>query len=68
MARAGSKAAACARSLTLIGSPEMIEAYGAAAELCSLGQTSLESSAILPGALFAIARAAGLVANPAGRP
>ena len=55
------------RKLTLIGSPEMIEAYGAAAELCSLGQTSLESSAILPGALFAIARAAGLVADPAGR-
>jgi 2-dehydro-3-deoxygalactonokinase len=56
-----------ARSLTLIGSPEMIEAYGAAAEVCSLGQTSLESTAILPGALFSIARAAGLVAGAPGR-
>jgi 2-dehydro-3-deoxygalactonokinase len=56
------------RSLTLIGSPEMIEAYSAAAELCGLGQTGLESAAILPGALLAIARAAGLVAVPAGRP
>jgi 2-dehydro-3-deoxygalactonokinase len=54
--------------LTLIGSPEMIEAYAVAGELCALGQTSLESSAILPAALLAIARAAGLVSNPPGRP
>ncbi|HEY2110148.1 MAG TPA: 2-dehydro-3-deoxygalactonokinase, partial [Dongiaceae bacterium] len=56
------------RSLTLIGSPEMIEAYAVACELCALGQTSLESSAILPAALLAIARAAGLVPNPRRRP
>ena len=56
------------RCLTLIGSPEMIEAYAVAGELCALGQTSLESSAILPAALLAIARAAGLVADPPGRP
>jgi 2-dehydro-3-deoxygalactonokinase len=55
------------RSLTFIGSPEMIEVYKAAAELCRLEQTSIESSAILPGALFAIARAAGLVADSVGR-
>jgi 2-dehydro-3-deoxygalactonokinase len=48
-------------SLTLIGSPEMIRAYGAAATICGIAHTGLESAAVLPTALFSIACRAGLV-------
>jgi 2-dehydro-3-deoxygalactonokinase len=56
------------RSLILIGSPEMMEAYGAAAELCGLSHERLESGAVLPAALLSLARAAGLMTDALERP
>ncbi len=58
-------------SVVVIGAPEMIQSYAVAAELAGLAPTSLESAAVLPPALFAIARGAGLLdgaakARPAG--
>jgi 2-dehydro-3-deoxygalactonokinase len=43
-----------------IGAAEMIEAYRQAAEACGLALRGLESATLLPAALLAIARAAGL--------
>ncbi len=43
-----------------IGAAEMIEAYRQAAEACGLALRGIESAAVLPVALLAIARAAGL--------
>jgi 2-dehydro-3-deoxygalactonokinase len=52
------------RSLILIGSAEMMAAYGAAADLCDLAHERLESAAVLPRALLFLARTAGLLADP----
>jgi 2-dehydro-3-deoxygalactonokinase len=53
-------------SLIAIGSPEMIETYASAARLCGLELAGVESAAVLPAALLAIARAAGLIATQGG--
>ncbi|WP_374652055.1 2-dehydro-3-deoxygalactonokinase [Dongia sp.] len=51
--------------VTAIGSVRLLQTYGRAAARCNIELSRLESDDILPPALFAIARGAGLIAEPA---
>ena len=53
------------RELAAIGAPAMLDNYRLAAKLFGLELATLDSAAVLPPALFAIAVSAGLVAAPA---
>jgi len=56
------------RELTAIGAPAMLDNYHLAAKLFGLELATLDSAAVLPPALFAIAVSAGLVGlSPVGK-
>jgi 2-keto-3-deoxy-galactonokinase len=56
-----------AAAVTLIGAPAMMGAYNVVAGIWGVACDSLDSAEVLPAALLAIAREAGLLTAPSER-